>query len=105
MLIRQTLQQYSAAMTAMNADSAAQVYPGVDRRGLQNSFSGMRSHNYQLTSGAIQISGNSATARCVLRVQVDTKQGGRQPSQNMNVVIQLTKTANRWIIARLNLAR
>nr|MBA2259573.1 hypothetical protein [Acidobacteriota bacterium] len=98
-LIQQTLQQYSAAMSAMNPAAVAAVYPGANRGMLANTFRGFSEYRYQLQPASpVQINGNSATARCTLKMQTNSGQQGRQTQPDRNLVVRLAKTGNRWVI-------
>jgi predicted Ser/Thr protein kinase len=92
-----TLAQYAQGYSALNVAAVTQVFPSVDRAGLERAFGDLRAQEFRILSSQVSQDGTRATV--VARVlQSFTPRVGEGRSGERNVEFRLEKSGERWLI-------
>ena len=98
--IRAVLSAYEAAFTSLDAGAARSVWPSVDERALSRAFDGLSSQSISLGGCAINVQGDTATARCTGNATWAPKVGGGARTAARRWEFALEKTGAAWQIVR-----
>ena len=97
--MRTVLNRYAAAYSALDADAAQRVWPGVNRTALARAFDGLASQQISLGDCRIGVAGASATASCSGSATWSPKIGGGGPqSEPRSWSFELARAAGGWQI-------
>src|SRR5262249_15959265 len=101
--IRETMRRYEKALSTLDADLYASVYPSVDRDKLRASFQSLRSQTLEFAVQKIEIApgGATATVRGYEKRTAAPRIGSEQRF-NGDRVIQLEKRGDSWVIVRVS---
>jgi len=97
--VRSVLNGYAAAYSALDADAAQRVWPGVNRAALSRAFDSLASQRISLNDCRVQVSAASATARCAGTATWSPKIGGGGTHSEARLwTFDLARTGDRWQI-------
>jgi ketosteroid isomerase-like protein len=96
--IRATLRAYAQAFSALDVAAVQKVFPGVDARGLAQSFAQMRQQRVEIVVNQISVSGSTATVTSEVQSHFEPK-AGRATDTTVNATFRLQKAGGGWIIA------
>ena len=97
--VRSVLNRYAAAYSALDADAAQRVWPGVNRTALARAFAGLASQQISLGDCRIDVAGTSATATCSGRATWAPKiGGGGSHSEARSWSFELARAGTGWEI-------
>jgi hypothetical protein len=96
--VRDALQQYSAALEALDAEQVKKIHPSVDSEGLKRAFREMR--ELKVTIDTIKVlSTDGTTARVSCRVtQTLTPRAGTKQNNTVTRVMRLRRQETAWLI-------
>jgi len=96
--VRETLQQYSAALESLDADQVKKIYPSIDSEKLKSAFREMR--ELKVAIDAIKVlSADGSTARVSCRVtQTLTPRAGTKQNNTVTRVMRLRRQEAAWLI-------
>jgi hypothetical protein len=98
-LVRAALDRYAAAYSALDADAAQRVWPGVNRAALSRAFESLASQRVSLGSCNIDVSGATAQARCAGSTTWQPKVGsGETKTDRRAWTFGLARSAGGWEI-------
>jgi hypothetical protein len=100
--VRSTLAQYESAYSRLDANAAAAVWPGIDRRALTRAFEGLESQRVDLGACDVRIVGETATAECTGSATWKPKVGGGTQSQQRRWQFRLRNSSGAWQIVGAN---
>jgi hypothetical protein len=93
------LNRYAAAYSALDADAAQRVWPGVNRNALARAFDSLATQQISLGECHIGVSGATATATCSGTATWSTRIGGGGPqSEARSWKFDLARAGDRWQI-------
>lgn len=96
--VRTVLNSYAAAYSALDANAAQRVWPGVNRSALARAFDSLASQQVQLGDCRIDVSGASATATCAGTATWSPKIGGGRHSEARRWSFELARSGSGWQI-------
>lgn len=97
--VRTVLNRYASAYSALDADAAQRVWPGVNRAALARAFDSLASQQISLGDCRIDVAGASATARCGGMASWSPKiGGGGRQSESRSWTFELSRAARGWEI-------
>ena len=97
--MRAVLNRYAAAYSALDADAAQRVWPGVNRAALARAFDSLASQQISLVDCRIGVSGALATATCSGVATWSPKIGGGGPqSEARSWSFELARAGSGWQI-------
>jgi hypothetical protein len=97
--IRDLLRRYREAYRQLNAQSARQVWPGVDEAALARAFSGLQAQRLEFDTCQIQVREELAKAACLGRAKYVPKIGSRyERVEPRNWSFTFRKRAAQWEI-------
>jgi hypothetical protein len=98
-LVKQTLQRYRTAYSALDARSARLVWPAVDQVALARAFDGLESQTLTFDACDVRLRGESADVTCRGSARYVPKVGNREPHIEPRVwTFTLQKKAGDWKI-------
>jgi hypothetical protein len=98
-LVKQTLQRYRTAYSALDARSARLVWPAVDQVALARAFDGLASQTLTFDACDVRLRGESADVTCRGSARYVPKVGNREPHIEPRVwTFTLQKKAGDWKI-------
>jgi len=104
--VRQALRQYERAYEDLDVVAAARIWPSVDRRALSRAFGTIRSQGLSFENCEIQVSVNSATARCRGAIRFVPKVGSRIPiTAQQEWLFRMQKRDTSWQIGEVIASR
>ena len=96
--LRDTLQQYAAALASLDADAVKKVQPSIDVEGLKRAFREMRSLDVKIDNVRL-LSTDQTSARVSCRVeQTLTPKAGSRQTTTVTRVLLLRRQDTSWII-------
>jgi hypothetical protein len=97
--VRAVLNRYASAYTALDADAAQRVWPGVNRPALARAFDSLASQQISLGDCRVDVAGARATASCTGMATWSPKiGGGGRQSEPRNWSFELARDAGGWQI-------
>jgi hypothetical protein len=104
--VQQTLSQYGAAYSALDAGAARAVWPGVDERALARAFASLDSQQVVFDRCDVEVAGSTARASCVGRATYVPKVGRREAqTEPRSWTFALRQDGNGWKIERADVRR
>jgi len=100
--VRSALAQYESAYSRLDANAAAAVWPGLDRRALARAFDGLESQRVDLGACDVRMVGETATAECTGSATWKPKVGGGTQSQQRRWQFRLRNSGGAWQIVGAN---
>lgn len=98
-LVRSTLNRYAAAYSALDADAAQRVWPGVDRAALSRAFETLSSQEISLADCRINVAAHTARATCAGSASWTPRVGsGSRRTDARRWDFELAKAAGAWRI-------
>jgi hypothetical protein len=98
-LVRDTLQRYRAAYDALDATSAQEVWPSVNRSALARAFGDLSLQQLRFDSCGIELRGNAANATCRGTARYVPRVGARDEKIEPRIwTFALHKDGIRWLI-------
>jgi hypothetical protein len=98
-LVRSALDRYAAAFSALDADAAQRVWPGVNRPALARAFDSLASQHVSLESCSIEVTGAAAHARCAGTTTWQPKVGNGAVTRDRRTwTFDLARAAAGWQI-------
>src|SRR5262245_17444404 len=98
-LVKATLDRYAAAYSKLDADAAQRVWPRVNRDALARAFDGLASQRVSLADCRINVTGNTASARCAGWTTWQPKFGNGEPRTDQRTwTFELAKSGEDWLI-------
>lgn len=97
--MRSVLTSYASAYSALDADAAQRVWPGVNRSALARAFDSLASQHVDLGTCRIDVTGASATATCNGTATWSPKiGGGGRRSEARHWSFELARGGSGWEI-------
>jgi hypothetical protein len=97
--VRTALDRYAAAYSALDADAAERVWPGVNRAALTRAFDGLLSQRISLGDCRIDVGGATARASCAGSATWTPKIGGGAPHTEARLwMFDLARAGADWQI-------
>jgi hypothetical protein len=97
--VRSVLNRYASAYSALDADAAQRVWPGVNRTALSRAFDGLASQQISLSDCRIDVAGTSARATCSGTATWAPKiGGGGSQSEARSWSFELARAGSGWEI-------
>jgi hypothetical protein len=102
--VRSVLERYRSAYSALNADAAKAVWPGVDARTLSRAFDQLQSQELQFSTCQVSVSGDRANATCGGQASWVPKVGSRNARSTFRQWnFNLQRSGERWLIAGVDM--
>lgn len=97
--VRMVLNSYASAYSALDADAAKRVWPGVNRSALADAFDSLASQRVDLGDCQIDVAGTSARATCAGTATWSPKiGGGGRHSESRRWSFELARGGSGWEI-------
>jgi len=96
--VRAVLAGYERAYSSLDANAAARVFPGIDRKALTRAFSGLSAQEIQFDDCRIQILQATAQATCAGTSRWTPKVGGGSRQQSLRWQFDLQQSPAGWRI-------
>jgi hypothetical protein len=104
--VRGVLEGYASAYTALDAEAAQHLWPGVDLHGLRRAFEQLSAQTVQFDRCDVKPAGDEAQAECVGRTTWIPRVGDRSPrSEARTWQFALARDGNDWLIERVQVKR
>ena len=98
-VVRSVLSRYASAYSALDADAAQRVWPGVNRAALSRAFDSLASQQISLGDCRIDVAASNARARCAGSATWSPKVGGGSTrTEARNWTFELAREASGWQI-------
>ena len=98
--VRSVLRRYEAAYSALDANAASAVWPGVDRRALTSAFQALSSQSVSLGRCDVRLTGEAAQADCKGTARWQPKVGAGPQTAARQWRFDLRNAGGDWIITR-----
>jgi len=104
--VERALRRYRVAYEGLDARSAQSVWPSVNQAALARAFDGLESQTLTFENCDVQLSGETATARCHGNMRYVPKIGSREPRTEPRVwSFTLRKSGSDWQIDNARVER
>jgi len=104
--VERALRRYRVAYDGLDARSAQSVWPSVNQAALARAFDGLESQTLTFEDCDVQLSGETATARCRGNMRYVPKIGSREPRTEPRVwSFTLRKSGSDWQIDNARVER
>lgn len=97
-LVRGVLDRYASAYSALDADAARRVWPGVNRDALARAFDGLASQNVSLGKCSVNVNGATARANCDGSATWAPKVGAGRRTEPRQWSFELSRESGDWRI-------
>jgi len=98
--VRSVLRRYEAAYSALDANAASAVWPGVDRRALTSAFQALSSQSVSLGRCDVRLTGEAAQADCNGTARWQPKVGAGPQTAARQWRFDLRNAGGDWVITR-----
>jgi hypothetical protein len=98
--VRSVLKRYEAAYSALDANAASTVWPGVDRRALTSAFQALSSQSVSLGRCDVRLTGDAAQADCKGTARWQPKVGSGPQTAPRQWRFDLRNAGGDWVITR-----
>jgi serine/threonine-protein kinase len=95
--IQATLNRYAQAYGSLSVPAVIQVFPSVDRNGLERAFKDLEAQDVQIMGSRVTLDGTRATVVARVRQTFRSKVGTRDSTER-EVEFRLEKSGDTWLI-------